>query len=305
MTLPRLALILAGGLAAMSASCAPLPTTGRAQEPTPPAESRAGIAAETGLPALVEAHNRARAEAKLPPLRAEPRLTEAARLHALDMAAHAKMTHEGSDGSTPAERVKRQGYPYQGTAENVAMGQRSVAEVMDAWMHSPGHRKNILGDFAEIGAARATAPDGVPYWTVVFGKPWPRLDPDRAAAEVLSALNARRREAGKPALQPAPKLEAVARRHAEDNAARGKIAGEDRDGVAPLDRVKSAGYRFRSLSLAEGSGYPTAEAVVASWMDDARTRADLLGPFADVGIGYAHAADGMPFWCLILGQPLP
>src|SRR3954463_15008383 len=69
---------------------------------------------------LVAAHNRERAEAKLPPLALEPKLEAAAQAHARDMAEHEMMSHEGSDGSTPAERVKKAGYHYQKTGENVA-----------------------------------------------------------------------------------------------------------------------------------------------------------------------------------------
>jgi hypothetical protein len=51
------------------------------------------------LQALVEAHNKVRAEEKLPPLKANDKLTLAARDHARDMAEHTHLTHDGSDGS--------------------------------------------------------------------------------------------------------------------------------------------------------------------------------------------------------------
>ena len=70
------------------------------------------------------------------------------------MADHDKMTHDGSDGSTPAERVERAGYHYQTTGENVAQGQKTCEEVIRAWMNSPHHKENILKpEFTEIGAA--------------------------------------------------------------------------------------------------------------------------------------------------------
>src|SRR4051794_40054014 len=59
---------------------------------------------------LIAAHNRERAAANLPPLVANPKLEAAARAHARDMAEHGTMTHEGSDGSTFDQRIKRQGY---------------------------------------------------------------------------------------------------------------------------------------------------------------------------------------------------
>ena len=60
------------------------------------------------------------------PLTLDPKLTAAAQAHADDMAAHQKMTHDGSDGSTPSDRIKRQGYQFQNEGENVAEGYRTV-----------------------------------------------------------------------------------------------------------------------------------------------------------------------------------
>jgi uncharacterized protein YkwD len=42
---------------------------------------------------------------------------------------------------------------------------------MKAWMDSPGHKKNVLGEFSEIGAACAVGEDGATYWCVTFGLP--------------------------------------------------------------------------------------------------------------------------------------
>src|SRR5437763_9878267 len=85
-----------------------------------------GPADDPTTEALIAAHNKERAERKLPPLAAEPRLTAAAKAHAADMASHKKMAHEGSDGSAPADRVRRAGYTYLKTGENVAAGQETV-----------------------------------------------------------------------------------------------------------------------------------------------------------------------------------
>ena len=73
-----------------------------------------------------------------------PQLEKAADLHASDMARRGVLTHTGSNGSTPAKRANRAGYKFCTVAENVAAGQESSAEVMQAWANSPGHRKNML-----------------------------------------------------------------------------------------------------------------------------------------------------------------
>ncbi|MBV8606710.1 MAG: CAP domain-containing protein [Singulisphaera sp.] len=120
---------------------------------------------------LVEAHNRERARAGLPPLEVDPQLEAAAEAHARDMAGHVQMRHRGSDGSNPFQRIEAQGYRFRRAGENVAWGQPSPESVMRDWMHSRGHRRNILGEFSQIGAAYAIGADGSPYWCVTFGDP--------------------------------------------------------------------------------------------------------------------------------------
>jgi uncharacterized protein YkwD len=129
---------------------------------TDPAEAFAG---------LVEEHNRVRGRAGLPPLEVSDRLNDVARRHADDMAARRRMSHRGGDGSSPFRRMDRAGYRYERAAENIAYGQRTLDALMADWMTSPGHKRNILGSYTEIGAAYATDADGTPYWCVTFGTP--------------------------------------------------------------------------------------------------------------------------------------
>jgi uncharacterized protein YkwD len=56
-----------------------------------------------------------------------------------------------------------------GVAENIAMGQRNSAEVMQSWMNSSGHRANILnGSHRKIGVAAYTTANGTIYWCQQF-----------------------------------------------------------------------------------------------------------------------------------------
>jgi uncharacterized protein YkwD len=120
---------------------------------------------------LVASHNQLRSESKLPSLRVSKKLQAAAIEHARDMAEHKKMSHTGSDGSTPSSRILARGYRMRRTGENIAFGQKRVEDVMKRWMKSPPHKRNILGSFSEIGAACATAGDGTLYWCVSFRLP--------------------------------------------------------------------------------------------------------------------------------------
>src|SRR4051812_23943318 len=57
-----------------------------------------------------------------------------------------------------------------GAAENVAYGQLTAAQVVDGWLHSPGHKKNIEGDFNLTGVGTVQRDDGVIYFTQIFIK---------------------------------------------------------------------------------------------------------------------------------------
>jgi uncharacterized protein YkwD len=136
-----------------------------------PAKSIAPEELEESRAKLVEAHNRIRIEAKLKKLTVSRKLMAAAQAHAEDMAARRKMTHTGGDGSKSSERVKARGYRYFRTGENVAAGYFTVDRVMKGWMDSPGHRRNILGSFSDIGVGCAVDEAGKRYWCVTFGLP--------------------------------------------------------------------------------------------------------------------------------------
>jgi uncharacterized protein YkwD len=101
-------------------------------------------------------------------------LTKAAAAHAADMAAHSFMGHDGSDGSTSGERVRRAGYAWRVVGENVAAGQPDAETVVKAWLDSPGHCSNIMNPlFTEMGVAFANAPnsDLLILWAQEFGAP--------------------------------------------------------------------------------------------------------------------------------------
>ena len=57
----------------------------------------------------------------------------------------------------------------QPVGENIAMGQHSSAEVINAWMNSSGHRANILNrGYRRIGVAAYTTPEGTIFWCQQF-----------------------------------------------------------------------------------------------------------------------------------------
>lgn len=107
-------------------------------------------------------------------LRLNAVLTKAAQLHAQDMAKHQQMQHEGSDGSTPAQRLTRQGYKWRAVGENVAAGAGGAEEVVAGWLASPGHCANIMSPlFTEMGLAFAVndRDEYAVYWAQSFATP--------------------------------------------------------------------------------------------------------------------------------------
>lgn len=126
-------------------------------------------AEEQGVIDLTNAERKG-AETPLPALKMNPKLMDAARKHAANMAAQEKMDHV-LDGKNPADRADAAGYKYQSLGENVAAGQTTPKQVVKGWMNSPPHRENILkDDYTEIGVAVAKGKDGMLYWVQVFGR---------------------------------------------------------------------------------------------------------------------------------------
>ncbi|MEU6067530.1 CAP domain-containing protein [Streptomyces sp. NPDC047082] len=122
---------------------------------------------------VIKQTNAERTKAGCPALTSNPALTTAAQNHTVDMANHNFVGHTGSDGSSPVDRVQAAGYTgWSALAENVAAGQTTAADVVKAWMDSPGHRANILNCSLEhIGIGYVTKPDtgyGT-FWTQDFG----------------------------------------------------------------------------------------------------------------------------------------
>ena len=108
----------------------------------------------------------------LKPLKLNTELTEAAKAHSRDLAKWDRISHYGSDGSNPWDRVKRTGYKARLAAENVGTGQIDFKEVLRGWEESPGHNKNLLlPDAHDMGIALVQDPktEFKSFWTLVIG----------------------------------------------------------------------------------------------------------------------------------------
>ena len=115
---------------------------------------------------VVKLTNAERTKAGLAPLKTDNQLMAAAREKSQDMQSKKYFSHTSPTFGSPFDRMKALGISYKSAGENIAQGQRSPQEVVQAWMDSPGHRANILNaKFTHIGVGYVKTGN---YWTQQF-----------------------------------------------------------------------------------------------------------------------------------------
>lgn len=115
--------------------------------------------------------NEQRAQNGLAALTLSDKLCELATLKAEDMVANNYFDHTSPTYGTPFEMMQAFDVSYRSAGENIAAGQRTPEEVMNAWMNSSGHRANILSaDYTELGVGVGVGQRGI-YWVQLFRKP--------------------------------------------------------------------------------------------------------------------------------------
>lgn len=108
-------------------------------------------------------------------------LRRAAQALANDLAARGALEHQNARGDDLETRLSAVGYAYASAAENLAAGQTAPAAVVDDWMQSPGHQRNLLlADVSEAGIAvvrlpfarTGPRPNVRPiYWVLIVAEP--------------------------------------------------------------------------------------------------------------------------------------
>jgi uncharacterized protein YkwD len=137
--------------------------------PAEAAPVKAKAAEQTLQADILRLTNDQRAEHGCGALTPNAQLTEAARGHSAWMGRTGEFSHTGRGGSNFVARAKAAGYA-RPSAENIAWGYRSAAELVGAWMRSPGHRANILNCRSKtVGIGAVYAQNGAPYYTQDFG----------------------------------------------------------------------------------------------------------------------------------------
>jgi uncharacterized protein YkwD len=101
----------------------------------------------------------------VPPIVWNTQLETAAYNHTADMAKNNFFSHTGMDGNRGGNRLERGGYHWKTYGENIGQGYKTEKEMIDGWLASPGHCKNIMNKtYTEMGVARVGN-----LWTQEFG----------------------------------------------------------------------------------------------------------------------------------------
>lgn len=120
---------------------------------------------------VVDLVNRNRVSAGLAPLSVNWQLARVARYKSQDMINKGYFGHQSPTYGSPFQMMESFGISFTAAGENIAYGQRSAQEVMNAWMNSSGHRANIMSPiYTQIGVGVAKASNGTFYWTQEFIK---------------------------------------------------------------------------------------------------------------------------------------
>lgn len=109
------------------------------------------------------------------PLTMNDALREAARVHSDWQRTTGNFGHSsvgGPLGDTIGQRARQAGYLWKKVSENVARGRNKAAPVLDGWLNSSGHCRNVMNsEFVDVGYGRSQGANTSTYWTGVFGKP--------------------------------------------------------------------------------------------------------------------------------------
>ncbi|WP_085524539.1 CAP domain-containing protein [Tuberibacillus sp. Marseille-P3662] len=117
---------------------------------------------------VIKLTNQERTKRGLSKIKADPQVSKVAQKKAKDMSQNHYFSHTSPQYGSPFQMMKDAGIDYQAAAENIAKGQDAPKVVMEGWMNSAGHRKNILKKgITHIGVGYAQGQDG-PYWSQMF-----------------------------------------------------------------------------------------------------------------------------------------
>jgi uncharacterized protein YkwD len=261
------------------------------------------VAESDPRPELLRLINAERQRAGAPPLRLSPLLARAAQEHASEVASRGDLKLRAGSTEQMRERLKRLGYLVHAWTENLATNGGGPAEVLRDWraQDPETYRKILSPEYRDLGIGLARM-GRTPLYTFLYAVPageWFAAetaglrDLGRIRADMLARVNAERRKAGVALLQPNPKLDAAAQRHAEDMLARAYFAHESPEGKTVRERARAAGYDWRAVGENIAEGQLSIAEVMETWMNSPGHRRNILDKgFKELGVGLALGRSG-------------
>lgn len=118
---------------------------------------------------VIQLTNNERAKHGLKPLAANWELSRIARYKSADMRDKNYFSHTSPTYGSPFDMIRSFGLTYRSAGENIAAGQTTPEQVVQAWMNSEGHRQNILNpSYTQIGVGYVKGGSQRYYWTQMF-----------------------------------------------------------------------------------------------------------------------------------------
>lgn len=269
--------------------------------------------------AIVGELNDARADRRLPPLRAEPRLTRIARQRARTMARQGRIQSDRSARSALDTLFAAESYTHAGTVESALLGVQRPREMVAGWLERGGRPlgQTVYDRYEHVGAGVARTRDGRHVVAMVFATPQLTeelevtsflADLDTVRRQVLERSNRARRRAGRDPLVPSRSLDRAAQRHAEDMLRRGYFDHRSPEDHGPDVRVREVGYVPGALRENIAQGQRDAEEVVEGWLRSPGHRENLLAPDVSehgIGVAWGRGDDDSlrVVWVQVVGRP--
>ncbi|KAJ2398344.1 hypothetical protein GGI05_000152 [Coemansia sp. RSA 2603] len=302
-TIGRTAQETASATSAPPAPAAVVTTTSPLQSSAAPAQTVP--ASSDWRVEMLNSLNSIRASVGKPPLAISPGLNQVSQAHSAYQLALGRMTH--NDATTLGSRVSSVDIKWSGISENVAAGQTSVAQVMQAWKNSPGHYANMIGDYDIAGFGQSGN-----YWTQDFVniatgssvsvnnaqfinnsaslQAEPSQTPIKVQAqqddwrqEMLTLLNNLRAKVGKKALVLNSNMNKLAQDHSDYQASIKTMTHND---TKPLgDRVKAYGIRWGGIAENVVYNTKTVSQAIQAWANSPGHYRNMIGDYEIVGFG--------------------
>ncbi|MFD2657296.1 SafA/ExsA family spore coat assembly protein [Gracilibacillus thailandensis] len=115
---------------------------------------------------VIQYTNQEREKYGLSPLRPDWQLSRVARYKSEDMQQNNYFSHQSPTYGSPFNMMNDFNINYRSAAENIAQGQETPYQVVQAWMNSSGHRANILNsEYTHIGVGYVRSGN---YWMQMF-----------------------------------------------------------------------------------------------------------------------------------------